>query len=868
MFYQGSCGKATSKRIHEIITKVMDTQNQPLPTNPSKWAQIKVRWTDFSKKYPRRSLVLKWGGRLMLLGFGSIALLFALVRFGAFGQLPSKDALKAIQNHNASEVYSIDGKLLGKYYIENRTNIPYEAISPDILNALVATEDARFFEHKGVDMRAWLRVLLKTILLSDESAGGGSTLSQQLAKNLFPRKSYKILSIPINKIKEMYIARRLEKVYSKDELLGLYLNTVPFGGNIYGVEVAAQQFFGHSATDVKTEEAAVLVGMLKANTYYNPVRHPERAKKRRDVVLRQMVKYKYLESSSCDSLQQLELKINYRQEGNNKGLATYFREHLRQELAKKVKEYTNVDGSPYNLYTDGLKIYTTIHSRMQNYAEKAVTAHLKNLQKVFDKHWKNKKPWGDDRVIDNEMKRSRRYKKLKEQGLTEAAIKKHFKQPIEMTIFDWSGEKKEKISPLDSIRYYFCLLNAGFLAMEPSSGEIRAWVGGINHQYFKYDHVKSRRQVGSIFKPLVYAQALQSGFSPCDYFNNNLVTYTDYEDWKPQNADGKYGGVYSMAGGLSKSVNSVAVDLIMQTGIDSVRQLAKNMGIDSEIPKVPAIALGAVDASLYDMVEVYAAFANRGRKAKANYLRRIEDQQGEVIIDFTADKKTFAEQILDQDNADVMIKMMEAVVDSGTAKRLRYQFGLYGDIAGKTGTTQSHADGWFMGFTPHLVAGAWVGGDSPKIRFRSLRLGQGANTALPIWGRFMADVYKDRTFRKWKNSRFPNPSLTVTEIMDCQPYLPERPLFVEDEGEGGINAAIDLLLESLGNLKKKKDRENSDRVNVKPNKRASKKAEKAREKSAKIKRKNEKLKKKKKRKAERKKKRKNFFDKLFGKKKD
>ncbi|MEM9820791.1 MAG: transglycosylase domain-containing protein [Bacteroidota bacterium] len=850
----------------------MDTQQQPdLPQDKNKWKKgwsaLKERWSTFQFKMPERAQLFKWAKWSFGLGLGFALLLLFFIRVGIFGRLPSKTELLSIQNDNASEVYSIDGQLLGKYFIENRTNIPYDAISPDIVNALVATEDARFFEHKGVDTRAWLRVLFKTILLNDGSSGGGSTLSQQLAKNLYPRKQFWLLSTPINKVREMFIARRLESVYSKDALLSLYLNTVPFGGNIYGVEVAARQLFGRSATDIKTEEAAVLVGMLKANTYYNPVRNPERAQQRRNVVLQQMAKYKYLAPSVCDSLKQIPLKVDYHSEGNNQGLATYFREHLRQELAEKVKHYVKEDGSSYNLYTDGLKIYTTIHSRMQDYAEQAVTAHLKKLQKDFDQHWKKKKPWGDDRVIEKLMAKSRRYQRLKEQGYSEAAIKKSFAKAVNMKVFTWEGTTRKKISPLDSVKYYYCLLNAGFLAVDPGSGAIRAWVGGIDHQYFKYDHVKSRRQVGSIFKPLVYAQALESGLRPCNYFNNNLVTYTEYEDWKPQNADGKYGGVYSMAGGLSKSVNSVAVDLIMQTGIDSVRLLAKNMGISTKIPKVPAIALGAVDASLYDMVEVYGTFANRGKQVDNHYLLRIEDQSGELIIDFKEEREKRKEQVLGKDFADIMIKMMEAVVDSGTARRLRYQFGLYGDIAGKTGTTQSHADGWFLGFTPDLVAGAWVGGESPKVRFRSLRLGQGANTALPIWGRFMAQVYKDREFRKWKNHRFVTPSREVEMMMDCPPFLEEKPLLVEEEE--GINAAIDRLLESLAGLGKKKKK--NQQVNVKPRKKETKAEREARKKAERIKKKNEKLRKKRekqKRKAEKKKKRKKFFDKLFGRKKD
>ena len=557
----------------------------------------------------------------------------------------------------------------------------------------------------------------------------------------------------------MYVARRLEKVYSKDELLNLYLNTVPFGGNVYGVQVAARTFFNASAADVKIEEAAVLVGMLKANTYYNPVRNPESAKGRRNVVLGQMAKYEYLPQEELDSLQALDLVVDYHRDSNNEGLATYFREHLRQKLESLVANYERPDGKTYNLYTDGLKIYTSIDSRMQRYAEEAVQKHLGKLQKDFDKHWKGRKPWGSDKVIQKEMQRSDRYKKMKEQGFSEEEIEEAFGKKVKMRIFTYEGDEVREISPLDSIKYYYCLLNAGFLAMDPANGFIKAWVGGIDHQYFKYDHVKSRRQVGSTFKPLVYTTALQSGIKPCDYTNNQQVMYTQYDDWAPENSDGKYGGVYSMEGALRNSVNSVAVDLIMRTGIDSVRRLAHLMGISSEIPKAPAIALGAVDASLYDMVQVYGTYANRGVKAEPRYLLRIESSDGELIAEFEPRQKP--QRIISNLDADMMTRMMEGVVDSGTARRLRYAYKLPGAIAGKTGTTQSHADGWFMGYTPKLVAGAWVGGEYPQVRFRSLSLGQGANTALPVWAEFMKRVYRDKDFKRWKEADFALPSLEL-----------------------------------------------------------------------------------------------------------
>ena len=832
----------------------MSTQNSYSDSKPelNPLEKKTSRWKRLKEKNPKIALAIKALGGLAFAVIAFVILLALLVRFGAFGKLPSEKELANISNANASEIYSADGVLLGKYYIENRTIIDFEDISPDIINALVATEDARFFEHRGIDIRSYLRVLVKTILLRDNSGGGGSTLSQQLSKNLFPRQKHRILSMPINKLKEMFVARRLERVHSKDGLLNLYLNTVPFGGNIYGVQVAAKQFFDTNAKDLKTEEAAVLVGMLKANTYYNPVRNPNNALARRNTVLRQMKKYEYLKPAKCDSLLKTPIEVKYTKESHTDGVATYFREHLRHHVTGILKDYKKEDGSDYNLYTDGLVIHTTIDSRMQKYAEHAVQTHMKSLQKSFDNHWKGKKPWGDDAVIAKEMKKSKRYIRMVEKGYSEKEIKTAFDKKERMTVFTWEGEKTKEMSPLDSIKYYYCMLNAGFLAMEPSSGDIKAWVGGTNSKYFQYDHVKAKRQVGSTFKPIVYASALQDGYLPCDYFDNRLVTYTDYEDWQPQNSDGKYGGQFSMGGALSNSVNSVAVDLIMRTGVEEVVALANDMGISSAIPKGPAIALGAVDLSLYEMAQVYGTFANRGLHVKPRYLTHIENNKGEAIASFKKDKKPV--RALSQDHADIMTKMMEMVVDSGTARRLRLTYNLENDIAGKTGTTQSHADGWFLGFTPNLVIGSWVGAESPRIRFRSIRLGQGANTALPISGIFMRDLMKDSKYKKWRFSSFPDPSVEVLDAMNCPRFRTEAPPIAE-EGGGGFNEQLDKLLESLKNKKKEKSEQKGD--NVKKDKRKTRKKSKE---SERIRKKNEKIKKKKEKKKKRKKKWKDFFN--------
>ena len=832
---------------------------------------IRNRFMTWVAANPDGRWAFKLAGGSFISGISFILILVFLVWVGAFGKLPSTKYLRTIENATASKVYSFDKVLLGKYFKENRVNVDLNEISDHFKNALVATEDARFFEHSGVDIRAWARVFFKTILLQDQSGGGGSTISQQLAKNLFKRKRHRLLEVPINKIREMMVARRLENVYTKNELLALYLNTVPFSRNIYGIQVASQQFYNNTPANIKIEQAATIIGTLKANTYYDPVRNPKNALTRRNVVLAQMKKYKYISSNEFDSLKLLPLKVDYHGENQNQGLATYFREYVKKIAKKDLDFYQKEDGSKYNLYTDGLKIFTTIDSRMQKYAEESMTLHLTELQKDFDKHWKGKKPWGNYKTLLTQMKKSRRYKRLEKSGKNEKEIKANFDEKVNMTIFSWEGEKDAKMTPLDSIKYYFCMLNAGFMAMEPQSGNIKAWIGGTNFKYFKYDHVnQAKRQVGSTFKPIVYSAALRNGIHPCDYVNNRLVVYSDYEDWKPENSDGKYGGAYSLRGGLTNSVNSVAVNLIMRTGIDPVRQLAKNMGITSKIPKAPAIALGTVDVSLYDMIKVYGTLANKGLRPKPQFLLRIEDSKGNVIIDYESEEKEPFERVLEQDYATVMTNMMQSVVDSGTARRLRTVYKLNNDIAGKTGTTQSHADGWFLGFTPNLVAGAWVGGESPKVRFRSIRLGQGANTALPIFGEFMHKLFKDPRFKSWKYAKFDKFNFGKLLELDCPPYLEEKPeiqefLEKEFEDEEFEREPLDRILDFFRNRNKKGGVEFNSKEDSHHKQRNE--ANHKQENSIRIKKQNEEIRKKRVRdqkKAERKKKRQKKWQDIFG----
>jgi len=838
--------KATVKEYLRPITSRISPFTTPIAN----------KWRAFANGFPKLSRVIKWGSIAAFMGFLALVTFIAMVYYGAFTPIPTYGDLKNIKNYNASEIYSEDGALLGKYFRENRLSANLNEISPKLINALVATEDARFFEHRGVDFRAMMRVLFKSILMGDDSAGGGSTLSQQLAKNLYGRERFRFGSMPINKLKEMIVARRLEKIYSKPDLLRMYLNTVSFGDDIFGVKVASKRFFNATPANIKQEDAAVLIGMLKATRTYNPIRNPERSLQRRNTVLSQMVKANYLEQTTYDSLKFLPIQSNYYLEGTNKGLATYFREHLRGKLPELLKDIKKPDGSAYNIYTDGLKIYTTIHSRVQKYAEEAVREHMSVLQKDFNEHWKGGKAYGTDALLDKAMKNSDRYKALKARGLSAKAIKTAFAVKREMTIFDWNedGEKVIKMSPIDSIKYYLATLNAGFLAMQAQTGKVQAWVGGTDYKYFKYDHVKSRRQVGSTFKPIVYAEALRQGQQPCDYIDNLLVTYTEWEDWRPENSDGKYEGVYSMQGGLTNSVNSVTVDVIMRTGVDSVAQMAKRLGIDSDIPPSPSIALGAADIALWDMAQVYGTFANNGQRPEPYYITKIEDRNGNIIANYEAPNPEEFEQVIAQDHARLLTTFLESVVDSGTAKRLRYRYDLPNQIAGKTGTTQNQSNGWFMGYTPNLVVGAWVGAESPTVHWRSLKLGQGANTALPIYGIFQQKMNADKQFRLDVNRSFPTLNEELLAQLDCAPYLDSRAdIPLPPEVQDSIDNQVPWIIDVFTNQKNK----NKEEVESQPKRNTPQSRPSNRPKSP-AELRNERIKKQRERKA----KRKQFFDKL------
>jgi len=696
-----------------------------------------------------------------------------LFLFVVWIEIPGKRALRNSQNQVASEIYSADSVLLGRYYIQDRTEVEYKDISPVVLDALIATEDIRFYDHSGIDYRSLGRVLIKSIFMQDESAGGGSTITQQLAKNLFPRKRYWMLTMPINKMREFWIAVRLEDIYPKDKLVTMYLNTIPFADLTFGIEAASKRFFSAHAKDLTAEQAALLVGMLKATHTYNPRLFPERAKQRRNVVLSLMAKNNYLSKEKSDSLQALPLQMNYSKASFNQGLAPYFREYLKSELAAWCNTHAKSDGNQYNIFTDGLKIYTTIDSKLQAYAEEAVTKQMTEVQRQFFSHWGSEKPWkGKDEIVNDAMKRSPRYQRMKEEGVSEEEIMKVMQTPVPMRVFTWQGDKDVIMRPIDSIKHHLQYLNAGFLAIEPQTGKVKAWVGGIEFDFFQYDHVKesTKRQVGSIFKPIVYTVAVEQNIPPCDFISADRPTYIDDEgvSWTPRNTQNDYEVKYSMRGALAYSVNTVSVKLIQMAGVDKTVALAKSMGINSELPDVPSIALGAASISLMEMTAAYSCFANNGIPSPPFSINSIQDMNGTVYSDFKPEVPQ--RPVAAKESIDLVRSMMQSVIHEGTASRLRWKYGILNDVAGKTGTTQANADGWFMAVTPNLVVGTWVGADDPRIRFRSTELGQGSNTALPMFGYFMKLVNGDPEFSYISKATFPTLSFEQQQRIACDLY--------------------------------------------------------------------------------------------------
>lgn len=712
--------------------------------------------------FPIRSYI-KWFWIIVLSPLVGLSLMVLLASFNVFGVLPTFEELENPDPNLASEVFSSDMIVLGKYFYQNRSNIKYKELSPNVVNALKATEDIRFEEHSGVDIRGLIRAIAKM-----GRAGGGSTLTQQLAKNLFHEKPKTKLGRLKQKIQEWVISARLEKSYTKPEILAMYLNTVEFGHNAYGIKSAAKIFFNKTPAELKIEEASLLVGMLQAPSRYSPLRKEEEATQRRNVVMSQMLKYKFISSTQFDSLKALPIKLKFQAEDHNEGLATYFREVLRLELIKWCREHKKPDGSAYNIYRDGLKIYTTIDSRLQELAETALKQHLKDLQKQFDEHWKGKNPFADHpEIITNAMKQSERYIALKAEGLSETQIEKNFKTKTEMTIFTWKGETDTMMSPLDSIKYYKKFLRSAVASIDPHTGQVRAWVGGNDYRYFKYDQVKDgKRQVGSTFKPFLYTLAMQEGYSPCYKIPNVRVTISQVgsPDWSPENSDGKYGGMLTLKEALAESVNSISAYLMKQFGPQPMIEIARKMGITAEIPAVPSICLGTPDVSLLEMVGAYATFANKGVWTEPIYITRIEDKNGVVLQEFVPKNK----EALSEETSYLMLNLMQGVT-TGTGARLRFRYNLTQPIAGKTGTTQNNSDGWFMGITPDLVTGVWTGCEDRSVHFRTTQLGQGANTALPIWALYMKSVWAAKEL-KYSQQNFEAPKEKLSVELDCSKY--------------------------------------------------------------------------------------------------
>ncbi|MEN8118402.1 MAG: transglycosylase domain-containing protein [Bacteroidota bacterium] len=716
-----------------------------------------------SKKTTKKFSVLRVAGKAAIVLFLLGCLFFIMVFLGILGPVPSKKQLHQINNPVASEVFSADGKILGRYYVENRSNVSFDEISENVINALIATEDARFYEHRGVDEIALARVFVKSIILRNDNSGGGSTISQQIAKNLFPRVDYGPFSMPVNKLREAIIAYRLERIYSKQEILALYLNTVPFAENIFGVEVAAERFFSKKPAGLDVHEAAVLVGMLKANNYYNPRTHPERATGRRNVVIDQMVKYNYLDQQQAAVYKEKPLGIKYRVISYNQGPAPYFLEKLKPELLNWCAENTNEDDEPYNLYTDGLKIKTTIDYNLQYYAQQSVKEYMKNLQKVFDNHWKYRDIFKENSEI---LKSAIQNKNTSGTGYTEELKKYNAKK--QTTLFTWDGLKDVNISRLDSLKHYLKLLNAGFIAIDPQQSTLKAWVGGIDYRFFKYDHVTAPRQTGSTFKPFVYLAALEYGVEPDKYFQNQFKIYEEYNDWAPRNSHNEYGGYYTMKGALAKSLNTVSVEVLLEAGIDETIEIAEDLGISTELPEYPSLALGVASISLKEVVEAYSGIVNDGKPVEANYLLEIADRNENVLETFQYELENT--EVVSPENCRALINMMQAAVEEGTGRGIRNIYKIRGDFAGKTGTTQNNSDGWFIGITPNLVTGCWVGADDPRVHFRTTTLGQGAYMALPIVGKFFHKTYNDPKFTQLKYSSFNLPDAEYLALLNQPSY--------------------------------------------------------------------------------------------------
>ena len=725
----------------------------------------------------------------------SIYGIFYLASIGYFGEMPDFRQLENPKTNFASEIISSDNKVLGKYYFnDNRTPIEYEDINPETINALIAIEDERFYSHPGIDLKATLRAI---VFLNQR--GGASTITQQLARQLFVGvRSRNIFQAITQKIKEWVIAVRLEKQYTKEEILTMYLNIYDFGYYGDGIKSASNIYFSKEPIDLKVEESAMLIGMLQNSSLYDPIRRPEITKNRRNLVLMQMSKNNYITKKEEDSLRTLPLTLDYTPQSHRQGLATYFRSYLRGFMKDWTSKNFKNDSTKYNLYVDGLKIYTTINSKMQKYAEESVEEHMINLQKEFfiQNDTLSTAPFLDleeeeeETIMKRAMRRSERWRKSKLSGMTNEEIEESFNKAIDMTVFSWNGDIDTIMSPIDSIRYYKHFLRAGMMSMNPKNGHVMAWVGGINYRHFQYDHVMlSKRQIGSTFKPFLYATAIdQLKLSPCDMLPDLIhciepYKYGNPEPWCPTNSSDKYGGMRTLSNALANSKNTISAQLIDKVGPKPVADLARNLGVSSNIPNVPAIALGTPDLSVYEMVGAYGAFANKGIYVEPVMVTKIEDKNGTIIYQ----SKPNTKDVISEESSYVTLKLLEGVTKFGSGARLRhniaedernhvynnvvtgYPYEFKNDIAGKTGTTQNQSDGWFIGMVPNLVTGVWVGGEDRSIHFKEIAYGQGATMSLPIWGLFMNKCYADEELNVSKDP-FPEPEVLNIEL-DCSKVI-------------------------------------------------------------------------------------------------
>ena len=759
------------------------------------------------KKY-RFQVFIFW--LLFTSGVMSIYGIFYLASIGYFGEMPDFRQLENPKTNFASEIISSDNKVLGKYYFnDNRTPIEYEDINPETINALIAIEDERFYSHPGIDLKATLRAI---VFLNQR--GGASTITQQLARQLFVGvRSRNIFQAITQKIKEWVIAVRLEKQYTKEEILTMYLNIYDFGYYGDGIKSASNIYFSKEPIDLKIEESAMLIGMLQNSSLYDPIRRPEITKNRRNLVLMQMSKNNYITKKEEDSLRTLPLTLDYTPQSHRQGLATYFRSYLRGFMKDWTSKNFKNDSTKYNLYVDGLKIYTTINSKMQKYAEESVEEHMINLQKEFfiQNDTLSTAPFLDleedeeETIMKRAMRRSERWRKSKLSGMTNEEIEESFNKSVDMTVFSWNGDIDTIMSPIDSIRYYKHFLRAGMMSMNPKNGHVMAWVGGINYRHFQYDHVMlSKRQIGSTFKPFLYATAIdQLKLSPCDMLPDLIhciepYKYGNPEPWCPTNSSDKYGGMRTLSNALANSKNTISAQLIDKVGPRPVANLARNLGVSSNIPNVPAIALGTPDLSVYEMVGAYGAFANKGIYVEPVMVTKIEDKNGTIVYQ----SKPNTKDVISEESSYVTLKLLEGVTKFGSGARLRhniaedernhvynnvvtgYPYEFKNDIAGKTGTTQNQSDGWFIGMVPNLVTGVWVGGEDRSIHFKEIAYGQGATMSLPIWGLFMNKCYADEELNVSKDP-FPEPEVLNIEL-DCSKVI-------TPETENEENDVKDLL---------------------------------------------------------------------------